>query len=132
MHASKPTCTGSELQRGRGKDWTMKPSQKNDFPLPVLQRGVFLEPHIGHLTVKCHTFPTLPVLYLCGIGQRRPTRIISVLSCFILLISLCRDSTAAPLAPQTETWALTWDQPTNMPVMSAYAPGTNQAYQILG
>ena len=36
---------------------------------------------------------------------------------------------AAP--PLTATWALTWDQPTNMPVLASYVPGTNQAYQVL-
>ncbi len=28
------------------------------------------------------------------------------------------------------TWGLSWDQPTNMPVLTSYVPGTNQAYQV--
>lgn len=30
------------------------------------------------------------------------------------------------------TWGLSWDQPTNMPVLASYVPGTNQAYVLRG
>ena len=52
-----------------------------------------------------------------------------ILVAFLLTtLSVC----AAPIVPGTSTWAVTWDQPTNMPVLLSYVPGTNQAYQVYG
>ena len=47
----------------------------------------------------------------------------------LLLSSVC--VIAAPPFVNV-TWPLLWDQPTNMPVLSVYVPGTNQAYKIYG
>lgn len=47
-----------------------------------------------------------------------------------LLLSTVSVLAAPPF--QNVTWGLLWDQPTNMPVLSAYSPGTNQAYKVYG
>ena len=47
-----------------------------------------------------------------------------------LLLGTFTVSAAPPFA--NVTWGLLWDQPTNMPVLSFYAPGTNQAYKVYG
>lgn len=48
----------------------------------------------------------------------------------ILLLSASSVFAAPPF--QNVTWALLWDQPTNMPVLASYSPGTNQAYKVYG
>lgn len=50
----------------------------------------------------------------------------------IILLFSASLTVAAPIVPATATWALTFDQPTNMPVLTSYVPGTNQAYQVWG
>lgn len=47
----------------------------------------------------------------------------------LFLISFGLTVHAAPPF-QNVTWGLTWDQPTNMPILSAYSPATNQAYKV--
>lgn len=49
----------------------------------------------------------------------------------VLLLSVAC-AVGAPIVPNTSTWGLTFDQPTNMPVLLSYVPGTNQAYQVYG
>jgi hypothetical protein len=48
----------------------------------------------------------------------------------VLLLSALSALAAPPF--QNVTWALVWDQPTNMPVLASYSPGTNQAYKVYG
>lgn len=48
---------------------------------------------------------------------------------FLVCLLAALSTQAAPLPV---TWALTCDYPTNQPVLSYYAPGTNQAIQVLG
>lgn len=48
----------------------------------------------------------------------------TLIASVLLLIGVSLE--AAP----TSTWGLWWDQPTNMPVLASYVPGTNQAYQV--
>jgi hypothetical protein len=49
----------------------------------------------------------------------------------LVLLLLTTSAVAAPPF-QNVTWAILWDQPTNMPILSAYVPGTNQAYKVYG
>lgn len=48
----------------------------------------------------------------------------------ILLLSAASVLAAPPF--QNVTWGIWFDYPTNMPVLSYYAPGTNEAFRIYG
>ncbi len=47
---------------------------------------------------------------------------------------LCLLTFAVPMLchGQNTNWAFAWPAPTTMPILSSYAPGTNQAYNLYG